>query len=78
MSNTKETDMDSLSKPWGTGNSLAEVAYRADLGQLRTEMQALSSLPDARILKKADRMTNRLFSGRFTWFWRLVYGVRGL
>ncbi len=27
---------------------------------------------------EADRMTNRLFSGRFTWFWRLWYGVRGL
>ncbi|KKM65448.1 hypothetical protein LCGC14_1491200 [marine sediment metagenome] len=27
---------------------------------------------------EADRMTNRLFSGRFAWFWRLWYGVRGL
>ena len=27
---------------------------------------------------EADRMTNRLFSGRFTWFWRLRYGVSGL
>ncbi len=31
-----------------------------------------------RTLKEADRMVNRLFSGRFTWFWRLWYGVRGL
>ncbi len=27
---------------------------------------------------EADRMTNRLFSGRFAWFWRVWYGVRGL
>ncbi|KKN62258.1 hypothetical protein LCGC14_0513950 [marine sediment metagenome] len=33
---------------------------------------------DPAILAEADRMTNRLFSGRFTWFWRLLYGVRGL
>ena len=30
------------------------------------------------IKREADRMVNRLFSGRFTWFWRLWYGVRGL
>ena len=27
---------------------------------------------------ESDRMVNRLFSGRFAWFWRLCYGVRGL
>ena len=33
---------------------------------------------DPAILAEADRMVARLFSGRFTWFWRLLYGVRGL
>ncbi|KKL61398.1 hypothetical protein LCGC14_2195680 [marine sediment metagenome] len=32
---------------------------------------------DPAILAEADRMTSRLFSGRFTWFWRLWYALGG-
>ncbi len=32
---------------------------------------------DPSLLPEADRMVNRLFSGRLTWFWRLWYALGG-
>ncbi len=50
------------------------VAFRASIVEGELDIRPV----DPHILREADRMTNRLFSGRFTWFWRRWYGVRGL